>query len=162
MAEIRRSLVEGKVVYPIIYRVLHPSWCKISSINSMESWFSYVFPLRRSGNSGNSCGQFWSLVRKKPENLRPLKRGDMSKGKDPLPATTFSGAVRSFSGVVAPWKINLDPQKMLENAWTQKGMPNWYHLQFAYRGKSWVWPLPSNSDHQDHSIFSRESLYIYI
>ena len=35
--EIRRSPVEGKVVYPIIYGVFrHPRWCTIFSINSIK------------------------------------------------------------------------------------------------------------------------------
>ena len=29
-------------------------------------------------------------------------------------------------------------------------------------GICWVWPLPSKSDHQDYSIFSRESLQTFI
>ena len=35
-------------------------------------------------------------------------------------------------------------------------------LKIHYPSLPWVWPLPSNSDHQDYSIFSRGSLYTFI
>ena len=46
-----------------------------------------------------------------PRTYAPLKGGTFQKDSQSSSSHYFSGAVRSFSRVVAPWKIKMDPPK---------------------------------------------------
>ena len=118
--------------------------CKKETDFHMESCFHMFSRFEGQETQETHVDKFGPSGAKKTRELTPPKKGGHFKRiLNPLPAAIFQGPFVRFRGLLHPGKSRWTPKKCWKTKWTQKGMPNWHHLQFAFRGKSWVWPLPS-------------------